>query len=31
MEKLKKLGIDFSDEFQGELLRAYGDYSNFIR
>lgn len=31
MEKLKKLGIDFNDEFQAELLQAYGDYSNFIR
>jgi hypothetical protein len=31
MEKLKQLGIEFSEEFQGELLQAYDDYSNFIR
>jgi hypothetical protein len=31
MEKLNQLGIEFSEELQGELLRAYDDYSNFIR
>jgi hypothetical protein len=31
MEKLERLGIEFNDEIQGELLRAYDDYSNFIR
>jgi hypothetical protein len=31
MEKLERLGIEFNDDFQGELLRAYDDYSNFIR
>jgi hypothetical protein len=30
MEKLEILGIEFNDELQGELLRAYDDYSNFI-
>jgi hypothetical protein len=31
MQKLKQLGIEFNDEFQGELLQAYDEYSNFIR
>lgn len=31
MQKLKELGIEFNDEFQGELLQAYDEYSNFIR
>lgn len=31
LEKLKELGIEFSEELQDELLQAYDDYSNFIR
>jgi hypothetical protein len=30
-EKLKKLNIEFSEEFKTELCQAYDDYSNFIR
>lgn len=29
--KLKSLGIQFDEEFQDALLRAYDDYSNFLR
>lgn len=31
MQKLQDLGIEFNDDFQDALLRAYDDYSNHIR
>lgn len=31
LEKLKELGIDIDEDFEFELLKAYDDYSNFIR
>lgn len=31
MEKLKSLGIEFDEDFKDALMRAYDDYSNFLR
>lgn len=31
LEKLKELGIEMNEDFEFELLKAYDDYSNFIR